>query len=48
LVVVGEYVLNENDAWVPATNDDLDVFFDEEEEQDDEDLGDDTARDFMG
>jgi exonuclease 3'-5' domain-containing protein 1 len=45
----GEYVLNENDEWVPAPNDDLDFFVDEEEEQDDEeDWGDDTARDCIG
>jgi exonuclease 3'-5' domain-containing protein 1 len=50
-VSVGEMVLNENDEWVPAPNDDFDFFFDEEEEEeqdDDEYWADDTARDCIG
>ena len=46
----GQYVLNENDDWVPAANDDLESFLDEEEQYDDDgdDWGHDTARDCIG
>lgn len=47
--LAGEYVLDQNDDWVPTPNDDLEIFLDEEEQDDDYDnWGNDTARDCIG
>ena len=47
--LAGENILNENDEWVLAPTNDLDFLFDEEEEQEENaDWDDDTARDCIG